>query len=353
MISAPPRTPAAAGPPEAAPQASVIVPAYNAAPTLGACLSALLEQRGLPDPLELIVVDDGSTDGGAELARALAPGVRLLQQPHRGAGAARNRGAAAARGAILLFTDADCQPAPDWAARMLEPFADPTVAGVKGFFTSEQRSLLARVVQAEYEEKDARLLRQPRLAFADTAAAAYRAAVFRAAGGFREELGAVEDTELAFRLAAAGRRLAAAPLARVAHRHPERLRDYARRKLRYGRWGAAAYLGHPSRMAEDSRTPGTMRLQLLLAPVLLAALILSPWRAAARATSAVVAAAFLASGLPFLRRSWPRHGAAVALAGPPLFLLRALALDAGLALGLAERLLGRSRSPAPFPEREP
>lgn len=330
----------------AVPLASVIVPAFNAAPTLGLCLSALLDQRELDGPLEIIVVDDGSTDGSAPLAQALAPRVRLLRQAHRGAGAARNRGAAAARGAILLFTDADCRPAPDWAARMLEPFADPAVAGAKGFFTSDQSALLARVVQAEYEEKDARLLRQSRLAFADTASAAYRAAVFRAAGGFRPELGAVEDTELAFRLAAAGHRLAPAPRARVAHRHPERLRDYVRRKLRYGRWGAGAYLSHPARMADDSRTPWSMRLQLLLAPMLLAALALLPWYSAAGWTAALTALAFLLSNLPYVGPTWRRHGPAVALAGPPVFLLRALALDAGLALGLAARLRGGAGRPA-------
>lgn len=339
----------------AIPLASVIVPAFDAAPTLGPCLAALLAQRDLEGALEIIVVDDGSTDGGAELARALAPRVQLLRQVHQGAGAARNLGAAAARGPILLFTDADCRPAPDWAARMLEPFADPAVAGAKGFFTSDQRSLLARVVQAEYEEKDARLLGGDRPAFADTASAAYRAAIFRAAGGFRPELGAVEDTELAFRLSAAGHRLATAPRATVAHRHPERLRDYARRKLRYGRWGAGAYLDHPARMADDSRTPWTLRLQLLLAPALLAALALRPWYGAAGRPAALAGLAFLFSNLPYVARSWRRHGPAVALAGPPVFLLRALALDAGLALGLAERLLLRAamRPAATDVERRP
>lgn len=328
------------------PPATVIVPFHQAEDCLGACLQALAGQTGLPGPLEIIAVDDGSTDGSPRLAAAFAPAVRLLRQEHRGAAAARNRGAAAATADILLFTDADCQPAPDWAARMLEPFRDGAVAGVKGFFRSSQTALLARVVQAEYEEKDARLLRQPRLAFADTASAAYRRAVFRALGGFREELGAVEDTELAFRVAGAGHRLVAAPAAWVAHRHPERLRDYVRRKFRYGLWGAKAYLGHPTRLAEDTRSPWSLKLQLLLGPALPGAIMLLPRSATAGPAAALLTLAFLATCLPYLRRTWPRHGAAVALAGPPLFLLRALALDAGLLLGLVAGPW-RSRPPRP------
>lgn len=331
-----PAAPAPAG----RPPATVVVPFHQAAGSLGPCLEALLTQEGLSGPLDIIAVDDGSTDGGPRLAQAFAPAVRLLQQAHRGAAAARNRGAAAAEADILLFTDADCRPAPDWAARMLEPFQHPEVAGVKGFFRSDQQALVARVVRAEYEEKDARLLGQSRLAFADTASAGYRRAVFRAVGGFREDLGAVEDTELAFRVAGAGHRLVPAPLAWVAHRHPERLRDYARRKFRYGLWGGRAYLSHPRRLADDTRSPWSLRLQLLLAPCLAAAAALAPFRPAAGRAALALVLAFGASCLPYLRRTWPRHGAAVALAGPPLFLLRALALDSGLVLGL---LSGRGR----------
>lgn len=344
----------AAAEPSAPPPATVIVPFHQAADCLAGCLQALIAQEGLPAPLEIIAVDDGSTDAGPGLAAAFAPTVRLLQQAHRGAAAARNRGATAANAEILLFTDADCRPAPDWAASMLEPFRDEAVAGVKGFFRSSQTALLARLVQAEYEEKDARLLRQDRLAFADTASAAYRRSAFQQLGGFREELGAVEDTELAFRMAAAGHRLVPAPRAWVAHRHPERLRDYVRRKFRYGLWGAQAYLGHPSRLAEDTRSPWSLKLQLLLAPALLAASALALRRPAAGLAAALLAAAFIATCLPYIRLTWPRHGAAVALAGPPVFLLRAMALDAGLLLGLlGRRWRGGARRPLAREEAGP
>lgn len=120
------------------PVASVIVPAFNAASTLPATLEALGAQV-LTDPFEVIVVDDGSSDGTVEVARAASLPVTLLEQPNLGPAAARNRGAAAASGRVLAFTDADCVPEPDWLAAGLAALEradlvqgavrpDPTVA---------------------------------------------------------------------------------------------------------------------------------------------------------------------------------------------------------------------------------
>lgn len=84
---------------------SVIIPAYNASSTLGACLEALA--RLTRRPHEIVVVCDGCTDGTAEVARR--HGVRVMEYPlRRGAAYARNVGAAAAQGDLFLFIDADC-----------------------------------------------------------------------------------------------------------------------------------------------------------------------------------------------------------------------------------------------------
>ena len=92
----------------------------------------------------------------------------MLSQANAGPAAARNYGARLARGAILLFTDADCAPAPDWAERMLAPFADPTVAGAKGEYRTHQRELVARFVQQEYQDRYDRMTGQPQIDFVDT-----------------------------------------------------------------------------------------------------------------------------------------------------------------------------------------
>ena len=84
---------------------SVIVPAYNAAPFLGEALDSVFAQ-GLP-VLEVVVVDDGSTDGTAEVARRFGRGVRVLTQPRSGSGQARNVGLAETTGELVAFLDAD------------------------------------------------------------------------------------------------------------------------------------------------------------------------------------------------------------------------------------------------------
>jgi cellulose synthase/poly-beta-1,6-N-acetylglucosamine synthase-like glycosyltransferase len=94
------------------PEVSVIVPAHNAEATLGRTLDALRGQRGGVD-FEVIVVDDGSTDRTGAIAEDA--GVRVLRTgTARGAASARNAGVGEARGSLLAFTDADCQPADDW-----------------------------------------------------------------------------------------------------------------------------------------------------------------------------------------------------------------------------------------------
>jgi glycosyltransferase involved in cell wall biosynthesis len=110
---------AAHAPRDLGPKMSVVIPVHNAAATLPACLDALREQTLSPQRYEVLVVDNNSTDGSADLARR-APGVRVLEERRQGAYAARNRGVATARGELLVFTDPDCVADPGWleAARL-------------------------------------------------------------------------------------------------------------------------------------------------------------------------------------------------------------------------------------------
>lgn len=86
------------------PHVSVVIPVYNGDRFLAAAIQSVLDQNY--EPLQLIVVDDGSTDCSAAVARQY-PAVQLIQQRNRGLSAARNAGVRAARGALLGFLDAD------------------------------------------------------------------------------------------------------------------------------------------------------------------------------------------------------------------------------------------------------
>ncbi len=102
--------------------ASVIVPARNAAATLGATLDALAAQETDAE-FEVIVVDDGSTDETAAVVERAPLDVRLVRERGVGPGPARNAGVAVAAGEALAFTDADCVPTPGWLAAGLEALA--------------------------------------------------------------------------------------------------------------------------------------------------------------------------------------------------------------------------------------
>lgn len=87
------------------PPIAVIIPVFDEAAYLSEALESVLVQT-LP-PTEIVVVDDGSSDGSAAVARSFAPRVRCERQPHAGAGAARNRGVASTKAELLAFLDAD------------------------------------------------------------------------------------------------------------------------------------------------------------------------------------------------------------------------------------------------------
>ncbi|MDE7304987.1 MAG: glycosyltransferase family 2 protein [Alistipes sp.] len=96
---------------------SVVIPLYNKRDEVGATLRSVLAQT-LP-PVEVIVVDDGSTDGGAEVVRTIGGlSVRLISQSNAGVSAARNRGAAQAQGAYVAFLDADDRWEPGFLAEI-------------------------------------------------------------------------------------------------------------------------------------------------------------------------------------------------------------------------------------------
>jgi glycosyltransferase involved in cell wall biosynthesis len=313
---------------------SVIVPVYNGAESLAACLTALSAQRKpivRAEGCEVIVVDDGSVDGSAEIAAQ--HGVTVIRQHHAGVAVARNRGAQRARGQLLLFTDADCEPLPNWVEQMVAPFADPDVVGVKGVYRTRQRALVARFAQAEYEEKYARLGQKSQIDFVDTHSAAYRRDVFLAEGGFNPEFIRNQDQEFSFRLAKAGHKLVFTPQAVVLHQHPTTLWRYAVRKARIGCWKVRVHTLHPSKAFRDSYTPWTQKAQILLLPfsgmaAAAAVLGLIPW-----SFVALPAAVGYISCVPLMVNA-SRHGWQVVLIAPLLALVRALALGLGVTWGL-------------------
>ena len=321
---------------------SVIVPAYNAENTLPACLEALRAQTRPPD--EVIVVDDGSTDRTSEVAERYP--VKLLRQPNQGPASARNLGAQHARGDLLLFTDSDCEPWPDWVEHLSRLFADPDVVGAKGVYRTRQRSLVARFVQQEYESKYIRMAGQRQIDFIDTYSAAYRRDVFEANHGFDPAFLKLEDQELSFRLARKGYRMVFEPGAIVYHLHNPTTSRYVARKFGIGYWKAAVLRWLPEKTFGDSHTLPSQQWQIVLLGLAVlsavGALLFTP---AAWAIAVMCLGLFFVTAGSFLVQLWKRDRP-VLLAAPFLLLCRSAALGAGLAVGLIAPHAQRSRSTA-------
>ena len=110
---------------------SVVIPAYNEEEYLPGCLRALRRQTFPAERFEVIVVDNASTEATAAVARRL--GVRVVTEPRKGVGRARQAGFQAAQGAVIASTDADTQVPPDWLERIAAHFErDPALGGVYG-----------------------------------------------------------------------------------------------------------------------------------------------------------------------------------------------------------------------------
>jgi len=290
------------------------------------------------------VVDDGSNDDTC--AVATAAGAKVLRQPNRGPAAARNLGAWASTGDIMLFTDADCAPIPCWVSNMVAHFTDPAVVGVRGVYRTRQRGLMARFVQAEFEERYRLQSRRATIDFVDTSSAAFRRSSFIAAGGFDERFPNPnnEDVEFSYRLASQGALLVFAPEGAVYHHHPDTLADYLRVKFGRGYWRTVVYRLYPAKALADSYTPQVLKLQVVLVGFVIAGFVPALLLETVRYAVVGCIAALLASTLPFTAFV-ARRDPAVALLAPPLLLLRALALGAGTAAAL----LGRGRGLAAVP----
>jgi len=312
---------------------SIIIPTFNGASRIANCLEAALKQIAGRDA-EILVVNDGSTDRTADVVAGY-PGVRLINQANAGPAAARNRGANEAKGPIILFTDDDCVAMPNWLSAMVEPFCDPNMIGVKGAYRTGQKSLIARFVQIEYEDRYRLMARLPSIDFIDTYSAAFRLDRFLEMKGYDTSfpVACAEDVDLSYRMSARGWIMKFARAAIVVHTHPDTLRGYLYKKYKFAFWRVLAVSKTPSKALRDSHTPQIMKLQLLLAPALLIAINHDLLLPTSLPATALVLAAFLVSTLPFSLRA-VRKDPFVGVMSPLILAARACSQALGIVAGL-------------------
>jgi len=221
---------------------SIIIPTYDRPRQLTACLAALAQLDYPRNCFEVIVADDGSD---APLETVIAPfrnqlEVTLLRQPHAGPAAARNTGAARAKGRFLAFTDDDCAPAPDWLQNLAARFvtaADHVIIGGRTL-NALPNNLYSTASQLIVDVGCAYLNTDPNHARFFTANnLALPADGFRALGGFDPTFvtAASEDRELCGRWVSRGYRMIYAPEVLVYHAHELTWRTFWRQHFNYGR----------------------------------------------------------------------------------------------------------------------
>jgi glycosyltransferase involved in cell wall biosynthesis len=188
-----------------APAVSVVIPVLNGAGTLGAAIESV--RRQTYQDHEVIVVDDGSTDDTPSVAETFGAAVRYVRQEHGGVGAARNRGIAEARGALVAFLDADDLWLPRKLERQLAVLdAAPSIDAVQcsAYLVDARLRVLGvrRCTPARDSCLDYLLLRNlPSVG----SSAVIRRTRLEALGGFATDLVAIEDWDLVCRLARQGR----------------------------------------------------------------------------------------------------------------------------------------------------
>jgi glycosyltransferase involved in cell wall biosynthesis len=215
----------------------VVIPARDAATTIGACLRALRSQSIPPDQYEVIVVvDRESRDGSDRVAQEA--GAQVLFSDGSGAAAARNAGIAAARGAWIAFTDADCIPSRTWLRALLDAVEPPTgpLLGAAGRTVGYQStSAAARFVDLSGGLQAERHLTDQRYPWAPTCNVMYRRAALAAVGGFDARFRTYEGCDLHTRLLrGVGGGFAYAPAAVVMHHHRAGWRQYWHQQVGYG-----------------------------------------------------------------------------------------------------------------------
>lgn len=238
------------------PEMSVVIPTHNRLEVLTEVMSALVRQEGAP-PFEVVVVDDGSTDGTADWlrGRSFDLALRVLTQENRGPAAARNTGVAVAAGRWVAFLGDDTVPAIGWLAAHRGAHRrhgdDPHLAviGHTGWHPRMRLTPFLRYINEHGLQFGYALIRDPEDVpfnfFYTSNLSLPRDLLLAEPFDLRFPYAAWEDIEVSYRLKKRGLHIVYEPSASVAHDHPTDLARFAARQERAGYCAVVFYRLHP------------------------------------------------------------------------------------------------------------
>jgi GT2 family glycosyltransferase len=253
---------------------SVVVPFHGSPEPLIRCLEAL-NRQSVRDSMQVVVSVDGpDCPAGARAAADLV----VTSPVGTGPAGARNRGWRNSAGRIILFTDSDCVPETDWAEHLAAPLREG-FQGSRGVYTRGGSRAVQRLAQIEFRERYRIMEKAGRITLADTYSAGFTRQALEALGGFDETFPVPdhEDVDLSWRLVGAGGTIRFVPKAGVAHTHRDRWSAYFRLKMSRGKWRHRVLRKFPEKALTDGYTPQTLKLQMLMSPMVLPAALISLW----------------------------------------------------------------------------
>lgn len=212
---------------------SVVVPVKNRPADIARCLDSLLRSNYPTDRLELICVDNGSTDNTPAVLEGYRPRVRVVTQRIPGPAAARNAGIAVAAGEIVAFTDSDCIVEPAWVSRITAPLSDPGI-GIVGGRIRAQTPCSKVGLFGEIIHDHRRAIGESDPPYTISMNIAARTEMLRELGGFDERLLRCEDVDLSVRAIQAGLRLAYCDDAVIYHRNRDTVYELMREGFQHG-----------------------------------------------------------------------------------------------------------------------
>jgi mycofactocin system glycosyltransferase len=234
------------------PCVSIVIPVKDRAEELSRCLESVARIDYPGELIQLIVVDDGSRDHSADVAREFGACVIPSGGTGRGPAAARNVGARAATGEILAFIDSDCSASAGWLAELIPAFADPAMAAVGG--QVDGMCTESAVDRYEAVMSSLSLGNRERIGnrgndtfYLPSCNLLVRRTAFLGAGGFNDMMHVGEDVDLTWRLRDAGWTIAYLPAGNILHEHRSSIRSFMSRRFDYGTSEGMLQRLHPQR----------------------------------------------------------------------------------------------------------
>ena len=310
--------------------ASLITTMLNEAGSIGAFLDSVAAQSAVP--AEVVIVDGGSQDGTADIARAWAPpegcSVNVLVVPGAGISEGRNKAIDVARHERILVTDAGTELDPHWVETIHDGFNASTDVGVvSGFFHPTGETLIQRAIAFTITPRLGEI--DPNTFLPSSRSVAFTKSAWAAAGGYPEWLDYCEDLIFDLALREVGARFVFRPDADVSWSARATIRSFMKQYYRYARGDGKAGLFRRRHIARYTAYAAGVALAL--------ASVRRPWAAALIAVGAV----------GYLRRFWMRiaarrrsfgHGSAMALVLVPMIVIAGdLAKMAGYPVGVRWR----------------